>query len=48
MTWPIAEDNKNIPLHLEILKKYKEAFLQDGILDKIMKLLLLAVSVPYR
>ncbi|KAJ3415201.1 Topoisomerase 1-associated factor 1 [Chytridiales sp. JEL 0842] len=48
MTWPIAEDAENIPLHVEILNRYKEEFLKDGILDKIMKLLLMALSTPFR
>ena len=49
LTWPAEKESKDFVGQLECLREYKEAFLQPGVVNKIMALLfyLLGINPMY-
>ncbi|KAI9344804.1 timeless protein-domain-containing protein [Zopfochytrium polystomum] len=48
MTWPINENSPDVPAEVELLTRYKEAFLENNAFAVIGKLLLSFVAIPLR
>ncbi|KAJ3215182.1 Topoisomerase 1-associated factor 1 [Dinochytrium kinnereticum] len=48
MTWPVDENSTEKVNHSHLLRSYKEAFLREGVLSKIMQLLVRIIAQPHR
>ncbi|ORY47718.1 timeless-domain-containing protein [Rhizoclosmatium globosum] len=48
LTWATSLEYKHSPNQMEVLLKYKEAFLNTAVLEKIMQVLLKSLAIPHR
>ncbi len=45
LTWPVDKDSKDFVGQLDYLREYKEAFLQPGVVTKIIQFLYHLLSI---
>ncbi|KAI9346962.1 timeless protein-domain-containing protein [Obelidium mucronatum] len=48
LTWAVSDEYKHSPNQVEVLLKYKEAFLNESVLQKIVQVLLKSLAIPWR
>ncbi|KAJ3023466.1 UNVERIFIED_CONTAM: Topoisomerase 1-associated factor 1, partial [Siphonaria sp. JEL0065] len=48
LTWATSDEYKHSPNQIEVLLKYKEAFLNQNVVAKIMQVLLKSLAIPFR